>query len=69
MQAGDKTERRIGAESSDKTVSCPQDSILDQRSFVLDADAHEKFLALLEMKISVTKELRARMRRKPSWER
>ena len=33
------------------------------------ADAHKEFLALLNTKIDVTKELRARTRRQPSWER
>jgi uncharacterized protein (DUF1778 family) len=44
-----------------------EDTILDQRSFFLDPKAHEKFLALLDSPAKPTGELRARMRRKPSW--
>src|SRR5260370_38826444 len=46
-----------------------EETILDQRSFFLDPAAHERFLAMLDAPIKPTKELRERMRRKPSWER
>lgn len=46
-----------------------EETILDQRSFFLDAEAHEKFLALLDDPPKPSAELRARMRRKPAWER
>ncbi|HEV2956532.1 MAG TPA: DUF1778 domain-containing protein [Xanthobacteraceae bacterium] len=44
-----------------------EETLLDQRTFFLDARAHEKFLALLDNPITPSKELRARMNRKPSW--
>jgi uncharacterized protein (DUF1778 family) len=44
-----------------------EDTILDQRSFFLDPAAHEKFLAMLDSSVKPSDELRARMRRKPSW--
>jgi uncharacterized protein (DUF1778 family) len=44
-----------------------EDAILDQRSFFLDPEMHEKFLALLDSPPKPSKELRARMRRPPSW--
>ncbi|CDX16572.1 putative DNA-binding protein [Mesorhizobium sp. ORS 3324] len=46
-----------------------EETILDQRIFFLDADAHEKFLDLLDAPNKPTEELRARMTRKPAWER
>jgi uncharacterized protein (DUF1778 family) len=41
---------------------------LDQRVFFLSSRAHEKFLAMLDNPAKPTKELRARMNRKPPWE-
>jgi uncharacterized protein (DUF1778 family) len=46
-----------------------EETILDQRAFFLDHKAHEKFLAMLDGPAKPAKELRALMRRKPSWER
>jgi uncharacterized protein (DUF1778 family) len=46
-----------------------EETILDQRSFFLDAEAHKKFLAMLDSPAPPSRELRARMNRKPSWER
>jgi len=46
-----------------------EETILDQRVFFLDAKDHEKFLAMLDNPTMPTKEMRARMRRKPPWER
>ena len=46
-----------------------EETILDQRTFFLDSDAHEKFLALLDSPSKPNEELRSLMRRKPSWER
>ena len=46
-----------------------EETILDQRTFVLDAEAHEKFLALLDSPTKPNQELRSLLRRKPSWER
>lgn len=46
-----------------------EETVLDQRSFFLDPKAHERFLTMLDTPAQPTKELRARMRRKPSWER
>ena len=45
-----------------------EETILDQRRLFLDAEAHEKFLALLDAPAKPSAELRARMRRKPAWE-
>jgi uncharacterized protein (DUF1778 family) len=44
-----------------------EETLLDQRTFFLDARAHEKLLALLDNPVMPNKELRARMNRKPSW--
>lgn len=44
-----------------------EETLLDQRTFFLDARAHEKFLALLDNPVMPNEELRARMNRKPSW--
>ena len=46
-----------------------EETILDQRTFFLDAVAHEKFLAMLDNPVKPTKALRALMQRTPSWER
>ncbi|UCI08014.1 DUF1778 domain-containing protein [Mesorhizobium sp. B1-1-8] len=46
-----------------------EETILDQRAFFLDTDAHERFLNLLDTPNKPTEELRARMTRKPAWER
>ena len=44
-----------------------EETLLDQRTFFLDPRAHEKFLELLDNPIMPSKELRARMNRKPPW--
>ncbi len=46
-----------------------EETILDQRAFFLDNDAHEKFLDLLDAPSKPSHELRMRMTRKPVWER
>jgi uncharacterized protein (DUF1778 family) len=46
-----------------------EETMLDQRTFFLDPKAHERFLAMLDSPTKPSKELRAVMRRKPSWER
>lgn len=46
-----------------------EETILDQRVFFLDAKAHEKFLELLDSPPPPSAELRARLRRKPLWEK
>src|ERR1043166_2842163 len=46
-----------------------EETILDQRTFFLNADDHEKFLAMLDSPVNPKKEVRALMKRKPSWER
>jgi len=45
-----------------------EETLLDQRSFFLDPEAHERFLALLDTPVQPSAELRARMGRKPAWE-
>ncbi|MBV8754491.1 MAG: DUF1778 domain-containing protein [Hyphomicrobiales bacterium] len=44
-----------------------EETLLDQRVFFLDARAHEKLLELLDNPVMPSKELRARMNRKPPW--
>jgi uncharacterized protein (DUF1778 family) len=46
-----------------------EETLLDQRAFFLDAKAHKAFLAMLDAPAKPAAELRARMRRKPAWER
>jgi uncharacterized protein (DUF1778 family) len=46
-----------------------EETILDQRTFFLDAEAHEKFLARLDSPTKQNQELRSLLRREPSWER
>src|SRR5262249_22542754 len=46
-----------------------EETILDQRIFFLETTPHEKFLRLLDAPAKPSKRLRARMRRKPAWER
>jgi uncharacterized protein (DUF1778 family) len=46
-----------------------EEALLDQRTFFLDPRAHEKLLAMLDNPAPPSKELRARMNRKPSWMR
>jgi uncharacterized protein (DUF1778 family) len=46
-----------------------EETILDQRAFFLDPAAHKTFLAMLDKSARPTKELRALMQRKASWER
>lgn len=46
-----------------------ENALLDQRSFFLDEEAHERFLALLDASPSPAPELAALMQRKPAWER
>jgi uncharacterized protein (DUF1778 family) len=69
MQADDRPERRIDAAPSGQSAARQQEIMLDQCSFVLDPDAHERFLAMLDTPVKPSKQLRVRMRRKPSWER
>jgi uncharacterized protein (DUF1778 family) len=46
-----------------------EETMLDQRTFFLDPKSHERFLAMLDNPPKPSRELRATMRRKPSWER
>jgi uncharacterized protein (DUF1778 family) len=46
-----------------------EETILDQRTFFLDARAHAQFLAMLDHPAKPTTEVRARLRRTPPWER
>jgi uncharacterized protein (DUF1778 family) len=46
-----------------------EETILDQRLFVLDDGDYKAFLAVLDAPAKPDKTLRARMRRKPAWER
>jgi len=46
-----------------------QETILEQRIFLLDADAHQKFLDMLEAPDRPSEKLRARMVQRPIWER
>jgi uncharacterized protein (DUF1778 family) len=44
-----------------------EDTILDQRTFFLDDDAHARFLALLDSPPKRSATTRARLNRKPPW--
>lgn len=46
-----------------------EETILDQRLFFLDPEAHAKFLTMLDTPTKPSKALRTLMRRKPAWER
>jgi uncharacterized protein (DUF1778 family) len=46
-----------------------EETILDQRAFFLDPKAHARFLAVLDRPARSIETVRARLRRKPSWER
>ncbi len=46
-----------------------EETILDQRLFALDDDAYKAFLAMLDAPPKPDRALRARMKRKPAWER
>jgi uncharacterized protein (DUF1778 family) len=46
-----------------------EETILDQRLFALDDKAYNEFLAILDAPAKPDKALRARMKRKPAWER
>ena len=45
-----------------------EDTILDQRAFFLEPDAHAAFLDMLDKPTQPSKDVRARMNRKLSWE-
>jgi uncharacterized protein (DUF1778 family) len=45
-----------------------EDTILDQRTFFLDDDAHARFLALLDAPPRKSAKAGARLNRKPPWE-
>ena len=45
-----------------------EETILDQRTFFLDEDAHARFLALLDSPPKPSAEIRARLNRKAPWE-
>jgi uncharacterized protein (DUF1778 family) len=44
-----------------------EDTLLDTRVFLLDDDAHEKFLALLDNPPPLSPDVRARLERKAPW--
>lgn len=46
-----------------------EETLLDQRVFFLDAQAHAAFLAMLDKPPRPGKAARPRLRRKPSWDR
>jgi uncharacterized protein (DUF1778 family) len=46
-----------------------EEAILDQRAFFLDAEAHDKFLAMLDKPAQPSEAVRARANRKPVWQR
>jgi len=45
-----------------------EETILDQRTFFLDASAHARFLALLDSPPKPSTKVRARLNRKAPWE-
>jgi uncharacterized protein (DUF1778 family) len=46
-----------------------EEAILDQRTFFLDAEQHEQFLAMLDAPPAPSPALEALMKRKPNWGR
>lgn len=46
-----------------------EETILDQRLFALDEDKYKAFFTMLDAPAKPDKALRARMKRKPAWER
>lgn len=46
-----------------------EDAILDQRTFFLDAEAHQGFLDTLDNPPAPSEALKELMRRKPAWDR
>ena len=46
-----------------------EETILDQRTFFLDDDAHARFIALLDAPPKPSAKVRARFTRKPPWEK
>jgi uncharacterized protein (DUF1778 family) len=46
-----------------------EETILDQRLFALNEEGYKTFLAMLDSPTKPDKALRARMKRKPAWER
>lgn len=46
-----------------------ESAILDQRIFFLDAEQHQRFLAMLDAPAPPSDTLAALMQRKPAWER
>ena len=46
-----------------------EDTLLDQRLFILDPEAHEKLLKILDAPAKPSPRLRALLNRKPDWQR
>lgn len=46
-----------------------EDALLDQRTFFLDAEQHDRFLAMLDAPPPPSDALKTLMQRKPVWER
>ena len=46
-----------------------EDTLLDQRLFILDPEAHEKLLKILDAPARPNPKLRELLRRKPNWQR
>ena len=53
-------------ESSRRTA---EETVLDQRAFFLGPSDHQEFLRLLDRPVKLSRELRARVKRKPAWAR
>jgi len=45
-----------------------EETLLDQRIFFLEPEAHEQFLAILDAPTLPSEDVRQRLRRRPSWE-
>ena len=62
-----------GQALSDFMLDCArrqaEETILEQRTFFLGAEAHEAFLELLDAPAKPTEGLRALMKRRPAWAR
>jgi uncharacterized protein (DUF1778 family) len=46
-----------------------EDTLLDQRLFFLEPEAHEQFLALLDAPTPPNEDLRQLLQRRPAWDR
>ena len=61
--------QRLSEFMLDSARARAEETILDQRLFALDDEAYKTFLAMLDAPVKPDRALRARMKRKPAWDR